>query len=84
MESIFFCFEYHLLHSVQFVFFLITVAVFTCALMLAAEKEDPRCYDSPVDVFRGICEGLVIIVTIYNAVAELNQMRMFVIFCMPE
>ena len=52
--------------------------------MLAAEKEDPRCYDSPVDVFRGICEGLVIIVTIYNAVAELNQMRMFVIFCMPE
>ena len=48
----------------------------TCALVLAAEKRDPRQYDAPVDVFRGICEGFTLLTVVYNGLAELNHLRM--------
>ena len=52
------------------------MAILTCALILAAHKLDPRQYDTPVDIFRGICEGVSFIAIGYNGIAELNQIRM--------
>ena len=52
------------------------MTILTCALILAAKKSDPRLYDTPVDVVRGVCEAISIITIGYNGVAELNQLKM--------
>ena len=62
--------------SAQFVYFLSFLTTLTFALMLAAEKTDPRVYDEPIDVFRGICEAFTLLTILYNAFSEFNQMRM--------
>ncbi len=54
------------------------MTVLTCALTLAAKKPDPRLYDTPLDVLRGICEGLVVVAIGYNGLSELNQLKMLV------
>ena len=48
----------------------------TGALVLAARKEDPREYDDIEDIFRGVCEGISLILIGYNGITELNQLRM--------
>ena len=63
-------------HSLQFIYFLVLMTSLTCALVLAAQVPDPRRYDRPVDVFRGVCEGIFLLITTYNSLAELNQLRM--------
>ena len=62
--------------SGQFVYFLLFLTCLTFALVLAAEKIDPRLYDTPFDVFRGICEGFTLLSVLYNGFSEINQMRM--------
>ena len=63
-------------HSFQFIYFLVLMTSLTCALVLAAQVPDPRRYDRPVDAFRGVCEGIFLLITTYNSLAELNQLRM--------
>ena len=65
-----------LISSIQFAYFLTFLASLTCALVLAAEKPDPRKYDTPVDVFRGLCEAFALLTVGYTTLGELNQMRM--------
>ena len=62
--------------SVQFAYFLTFLASLTVALVLAARKPDSRQYDTPVDVFRGLCEAFTLLTICYNTVGEINQMRM--------
>ena len=62
--------------SLQFAYFLTFLACLTCALVLAAGMRDPRLYDSPVDVFRGICEAITLVTVGYNGLSEINQLRM--------
>ena len=54
------------------------MATLTAALVLAAKKMDPRMYNKPEDVFRGICEGLTFLMVSYNGISEFNQLRMWV------
>ena len=66
------------IHSGHFLYYLAVMTIMTCALVLAAKKSDPRLYDTPVDVLRGVCEGICILAIGYNGIAELNQLRMWV------
>ena len=52
------------------------MATLTCALVLAARKQDPRLYDEPVDIFRGICEGLAVLLIGWYGISGLNLLRM--------
>jgi len=61
----------------QFCCFLTVMTTLTCALVLAARKQDPRLYNEPVDIFRGICEGLAALLLGYYGISELNQLRMW-------
>ena len=45
----------------------------TLALVLAAIKTDPREYNVGVDIFRGICEGLLMLCIAYNVLVEVYQ-----------
>ena len=56
-------------------FFLVHTVILTLALVLAARKQDPRDYDEGVDVFRGICEALLLIVTMYTLLIEVYQLK---------
>ena len=60
----------------QFAYFLTFLASLTIALVLAVRKPDPRRYDAPEDIFRGLCEAFTLLTICYNTVGELNQMRM--------
>ena len=62
----------------NFFYFLAVMATLTCALVLAARKPNPRQYSEPVDIFRGICEGLTILLIGYYGINELNQLRVWV------
>ena len=50
----------------------------TLALVLAARKADPREYDEGIDVFRGICEGLLFLCITYNVFVEVYQFKRYV------
>ena len=63
-------------NSFQFVCFLALMLFLTLALVLAARKDDPRRYNQPLDVLRGICEAVSFLAISYNGLAELNQLRM--------
>ena len=65
-------------YRLSFFYFLAVMATLTCALVLAARKQDPRQYNEPVDIFRGICEGLAILLIGYYGISELNQLRVWV------
>ena len=60
----------------QFCCFLIVMATLTSALVLAARKQDPRQYNEPVDIFRGLCEAIAALLLGYYGISELNQLRM--------
>ena len=64
-----------ILYSMQFILFLVHTIVLTVALVLAARKQDPRDYDEGVDVFRGICEALLLIFTMYTSLIEVYQLK---------
>lgn len=68
----------------QFVTYLAVMACLTCALVLAAKKTDPRRYDEPVDIFRGICEAISLLAIGYNGVAEVNQMRIHQLYYLRD
>ena len=47
----------------------------TSALVLAVRESDPREYDSGIDIFRGICEVLFFLFTMYNVFVEVYQLK---------
>jgi len=62
-------------YRIQFIFFLFHSTVMTLALVLAARKQDPRDYDEGIDIFRGICEALFLLVTLYTMLIECYQFK---------
>ena len=62
-------------HRNQFLFFLFQTIVKTLALILAARKIDPSNYDTGVDIFRGLCEAVLICCILYNVVVEVSQFK---------
>ncbi len=60
-----------LLHDrLYFLHWVLLMSALACALVLAASREDPRVYDQPLDVFRGCCEGLSILLLTLAVVSE--------------
>ncbi|XP_065884791.1 transient receptor potential cation channel subfamily A member 1-like isoform X2 [Dysidea avara] len=59
----------------QFLFFLFHTGVMTLALILAARENDPSNYDDGVDIFRGICEAVLICCILYNVIVEIYQIK---------
>ena len=47
----------------------------TLALILAAQENDPSNYDDGVDIFRGICEAVLICCILYNVIVETYQLK---------
>ena len=47
----------------------------TSAFVLAARKTDPREYDEGVDIFRGICEAILVLCITYNVFVEVYQLK---------
>ncbi len=54
------------------------MSTLACALVLAASREDPRVYDQPLDVFRGCCEGLSILLLTLAVVCEVYNVFLWV------
>ena len=50
----------------------------TTALVLAAQKADPREYDEGVDILRGICEVFLFLCTMYNVLVKAYQFKKYV------
>ena len=55
------------------------VAIST-ALTIAAEQPNPHLYDQPVDIFRGICEGLAILLVTATSLTEIYNIYLYVNF----
>lgn len=69
---------YYSIHSIEFVLYLVLGLFLTPAIVLAANKSDPRQYNKLLDVFRGICEGVSILVILITGVIELLKMILLV------
>ena len=65
-----------LIHSLEFSLYLVQGVFLTLAIVLAARKSDPRQYDEPLDMFRGVCEAISMLIILYNGVSELIEMLM--------
>ena len=63
-------------HRLEFVYYLITLLALMLALVLAANRDDPRDYNSSLDGFRLFCEIATLILTLLNGLSEINEMRM--------
>lgn len=50
----------------------------TLALVLAAKKQNPSLYDEGVDIFRGICEGVLVLCVMYNVFREMYKLKRYV------
>ncbi|XP_064402133.1 uncharacterized protein LOC135347927 [Halichondria panicea] len=55
---------------VHFFYWAITMVAISAALIIAAEEPDPHLYDQPVDIFRGVCEGLAILLVTAASLVE--------------
>ncbi len=51
----------------------------SAALIIAAEEPDPHLYDQPVDIFRGVCEGLAILLVTAASLVEIYHIYLYVI-----
>ena len=58
----------------QCLLFLVFYGILNVALILAANSPDPRVYSRPVDYFRGVCESVTLLNTLWNLLSEVNQM----------
>ena len=66
-----------LLYRNQFAFFLAHTAIMTLALVLAARKPDPLDYNEGIDIFRGMCEVVLILFVTYNVFREGYQFKKY-------
>ena len=57
----------------HFLYHAASLVTLTCALVLAAGKRDPRSYDQPVDVFRGCCEALALLLIVAKGIFEIHH-----------
>ncbi len=68
------------LFSVHFFYWAITMVAISTALTIAAEQPNPHLYDQPVDIFRGICEGLAILLVTATSLTEIYNIYLYVNF----
>ena len=54
------------------------MASISVALIAAAMNDNPRMYDEPVDIFRGVCEGITLLLVTLSFVTELYHIYMYV------
>ncbi len=66
--------------SVHFFYWAITMVAISAALIIAAEESDPHVYDHPVDIFRGVCEGLAILLVGAASLTEVYHIYLYVDF----
>ena len=62
-------------NSIQCLVNLLFYIILNTALLLAAEKSDPRDYSQPVDKFRGVCEATYLLYVFWLIFGEVNQFR---------
>lgn len=74
--SIYYSYSLLLIHRIEFLLYMVQVLFLTLAVVLAARKSDPRQYNEPVDVFRGLCEAISVLIILWNGVFELIEMTM--------
>ena len=55
-------------------FYIIHTVIMILALLIAARKANPLAYDEGVDIFRGICEGFLVLLFLYDVYALVHQM----------
>ena len=67
--------NYHVFCRSQYIFYVIHSIFLTIALVLAARKTDPSSYDEGIDIFRGICEALLLLSIFYNLLVEIYQLK---------
>lgn len=65
-------------HSSHFFYWAITMIAISSALIIAATQPDPHVYDEPVDIFRGLCEGLAILLITAAAINEIYNLCLYV------
>ncbi|XP_064401902.1 uncharacterized protein LOC135347786 isoform X2 [Halichondria panicea] len=58
----------------HFFYWAITMIAISSALIIAATQPDPHVYDEPVDIFRGLCEGLAILLITAAAINEIYNL----------
>lgn len=56
--------------------YLVLMGILTPAIVFAAHKPDPRQYNEPLDVFRGVLEAIALLITFFNCASELIQLIM--------
>ncbi len=66
------------INSVHFLYWALTMITISAALIIAATQRDPEVYTEPVDVFRGLCEGLAILLVTASALTEIYHIYVYV------
>lgn len=56
---------------------MVHTVIMTSALVLAARKQDPYLYNEDIDIFRGICEGLLFLCVMYNIFREVFKLQRY-------
>lgn len=62
-----------LIYLIHFVCYFLLMVSLVCALVIAARKQSPEMYDSKLDIFRGICEAIVILCVAWNGFSQVRQ-----------
>ncbi|XP_064402015.1 uncharacterized protein LOC135347851 isoform X1 [Halichondria panicea] len=62
---------------IHFFYWAITMVAISTALTIAAEQPNPHLYDQPVDIFRGICEGLAILLVTATSLTEIYNIYLW-------
>ena len=54
------------------------MASISVALIVAAMEQHPELYDEPVDIFRGVCEGITLLLVTLSFLTELYHIYLYV------
>ena len=61
----------HTLYSVLLTVYLLFFGILTLSLVLAAGKQEPSTYDTPLDSFRLFCEVIIILGVLVDLLGEI-------------
>ena len=65
--------------SASFLYWFLVKGFLTVALVLAALKKDPHYYNhSPLDIFRGICEGITLLLITLSLLVQIRTIYLYV------
>ena len=65
-------------YSAHFMYWAVTMIAISSALIIAATQPDPHVYTEPVDIFRGLCEGLAILLVTAATINEIYHLCLYV------